>query len=240
MHERGWLGVSDSEDEQPLCASTAHKQGRAVVDELGDLSMDDTGWQDVALQEDGAVSNEEAALVQAAAQAAEPQGGHYRSCPWKMFGLLVDSRKEQEIILDCKHMMDPWSRELVAKCRREGLRLNDPTARSTIASVEREIRRETAQIEARHASIRRELVGLSVQTHTALFAHVSAGRETQEVRRMSEHVRPGQKPPSLHKDRNSRSVKGQPQRQETRGKRSSEVQPLAKLGQRYRELGEEE
>ena len=177
------------------------------------------------------MSNEEDALVQAAAQA-------YRSCPWKMFGLLVDSRKEQEIVLDCKHMMDPWSRELVAKCRREGLRLNDPTARSIIASVEREIRRETAQIEARHASIRRELVGLSVQTHTALFAHVSAGRETQEVWRMSEHVRPGQKPPSLHKDRNSRS--GQPQRQETRGKRSSEVQPLAKLGQRYRELGEEE
>ena len=76
MHERGWLGVSDSEDEQPFCASAAHKQGRAAVDELGDLSMDDTGWQDVALQEDGAVSNEEDGLVQAAAQAAEPQGGH--------------------------------------------------------------------------------------------------------------------------------------------------------------------
>ena len=48
MHERGWLGVSDSEDEQPLCASAAHKQGWAAVDELGDFSMDDTGWQDVA------------------------------------------------------------------------------------------------------------------------------------------------------------------------------------------------
>ena len=45
------------------------------MDELGDLSMDDTRWQDVALQEDGAVSNEEDGLVQAAAQAAEPQGG---------------------------------------------------------------------------------------------------------------------------------------------------------------------
>ena len=61
-----------------------------------------------------------------------------------MFGLLVDSSLEQEIMLDCKHMMDPWSRKLVAKCHREGLRLNDPTARSIIASVEREIRRETA------------------------------------------------------------------------------------------------
>ena len=60
---------------QPLCASAAHKQGWAAVDELGDLSMDDTGWQDVALQEDGAVSSEEDGLVQAAAQAAEPQGG---------------------------------------------------------------------------------------------------------------------------------------------------------------------
>ena len=40
-------------------------------------------------------------------------------------------------------------------------------------------------------------MGLSVQTHTALFAHLSAGRLTQEVRRMSKHVRPGQKPPSL-------------------------------------------
>ena len=34
--------------------------------------MDDTGWQDAALQEDGAVSNEKDGLVQAAAQAAEP------------------------------------------------------------------------------------------------------------------------------------------------------------------------
>ena len=65
-----------------------------------------------------------------------------------MFGLLVDSSLEQEIMLDCKHMMDPWSRELVAKCHREGLRLNDPTARPIITSVEREIRRETAQTEA--------------------------------------------------------------------------------------------
>ena len=73
---------------------------------------------------------------------------HHRSYPWKMFGLLVDSSLEQEIMLDCKHMMDLWSRELVAKCHREGLRLNDPTARSIIASVEREIHRETAQIEA--------------------------------------------------------------------------------------------
>ena len=132
------------------------------------------------------------------------------------------------------------------------------TSLSIIASVEREIRSKTTQIEARHASIRRGLVGLSVQTHTALSAHLSAGRLTQEVRRMSKHVRPGQKPPSLHEDRNRRPVKEQPQpqkrqrrssyggawrlfiRQETQGKRSSEVRPLAKLGQRYKELGEEE
>ena len=76
----------------------------------------------------------------------------------------MDSSLEQEIVLDCKHMMDPWSRELVAKCHCEGLRLNDPTAAfSIIASVEQEIRRETAQMKARHPS---RLVGLSVQTHT--------------------------------------------------------------------------
>ena len=75
-----------------------------------------------------------------------------------------------------------------------------PTAFSIIASVERELRRETTQIEARHASIRRELVGLSVQTHTAFFAHLSAGRLTQEVRRMSKHVMPRQKPPSLQRE----------------------------------------
>ena len=45
---------------------------------------------------------------------------HHRSYPWKMFGLLVDSSSEQEIMLDCKHMMDPWSRELVAKCHCKG------------------------------------------------------------------------------------------------------------------------
>ena len=63
-------------------------------------------------------------------------------------------------MLDRKHMMDPWSRELVAKCHCEGLRLNDPSALSVIASVKREIRRETVQIEARHASIRRGVGGL--------------------------------------------------------------------------------
>ena len=118
-----------------------------------------------------------------------------------MFGLLVDSSLEEEIMLDCKHMMGPWSRELVAKCHCEGLRLHDPTAFSVIAPVEREIRREIAEIEARHAAIRRGLVGLSARTHTVLFAHLSAGRLTQEVRRMSKHVRPGQKPLSLHKER---------------------------------------
>ena len=76
-----------------------------------------------------------------------------------MFGLLVDRSLEQEIMLDCKHMMALWSRELVAKCHCEELRLNDSTALSIIASV-------------RHASIRRWLVGLSVQTHTALLAHL--------------------------------------------------------------------
>ena len=30
MHGRGWLGVSDSEDEQPFCASAAHKQGTSL------------------------------------------------------------------------------------------------------------------------------------------------------------------------------------------------------------------
>ena len=82
MHERGWLGVSDSEDEQPLYASAAHKQGWVAVDELGDFSMDDTGWQDAALQEDGAVSNEEDGLVQAAAQAAERSRRAVGRPPW--------------------------------------------------------------------------------------------------------------------------------------------------------------
>ena len=74
---------------------------------------------------------------------------------------------------------------------------------------------------------------------------------------MSKHVRPGQKPASLQKERKSRLAQEQPQpqerrllsyggawrlfiRQETRGKRSSDVQPLAKLGRSCREPGEEE
>ena len=84
MHERGLLGMSHNEDEQSLCESAAHKQGWAAVDELADISMDDTGWQDVALQED--VSTEEDGLVQAAAQASKPQRGqledlHGMGCP---------------------------------------------------------------------------------------------------------------------------------------------------------------
>ena len=54
-----------------------------------------------------------------------------------------------------------------------------------IAIVSLTVRRETAQIESRHASIRRSLIGLSVQTHQAMFPHVSALRTTQEVRKLS-------------------------------------------------------
>ena len=101
MHERGWLGVSDSEDEQPFCASAAHKQGWAAVDELGDLSMDDTGWQDVALQEDGAVSNEEDGLVQAAAVARE------RS-EWSKSRLLILNRVRSAARIPSEACFQQW------------------------------------------------------------------------------------------------------------------------------------
>ena len=182
----------------------------------------------------------------------------HRAYPWKLFGLLVDASLEQEIMHDCKHMMDPWSRQLVAKCQDDGQRLTDPATLAIIAAVERGIRRETAQIEARHASIRRGLVGMSVQTHAVLFPHLSAGRLTQEVRRMSKQARPGHKPPPKQKEPTSRRAAEQPQpqqpqrrpssggawrafiRQETVGKVGSEVQTLSELGQRYRELSEED
>ena len=117
-----------------------------------------------------------------------------------MFGLLIRQQYGTENHARLQIHDGPGSREVVAKCHGEGLRLNDTTAFSIIASVERELRRETTQIEARHGSIKRELVGLSVQTHTAFFAHLSAGQLTQEVRRMSKHVRPRQKPPSLQRE----------------------------------------
>ena len=111
-------------------------------------------------------------------------------------------------MLDCKHIVDPWSLELVAK-NLGGLTANVPVIEPQPLTVALATRCDQEGVG-----------GLSVQTHTVSFAHLSAGRLTQEVRRMSKHVRPRQNPPSLHKDRNSRPAKEQPQPQE-RQRRSS-------------------
>ena len=55
-------------------ALLTHKGG-LLWTSLGTSAWDGTGWGGVPLQEDGAVSDEEDGLVQAAAQAAEPRGG---------------------------------------------------------------------------------------------------------------------------------------------------------------------
>ena len=111
--------------------------------------------------------------------------------PWKIFGLLVDDRMEADIRTAPRCLLDEWSYSLVSLYTAEGEDgLLGPSCRAELLLAESELKRETAPIESKHASIRRSLVGLSVQTHAALFPRVSAAKVTQELRKLSKMVRP--------------------------------------------------
>lgn len=111
--------------------------------------------------------------------------------PWKMFGLLYTADIEQAILADCPKMRDTWSEQIIATYGGGGAGgLRSAACLAELAHTERRIRRETAQIEAKHASIRRSLVGLSVQTHSLLFPLCSAFRTTQEARLSARRARP--------------------------------------------------
>ena len=58
-------------------------------------------------------------------------------------------------------------------------------------AIARVDRREMAQVEANHASIRRALRLNSVQTHGVLFQHISAQITTQQMRKLRSRLRPG-------------------------------------------------
>ena len=107
--------------------------------------------------------------------------------PWKLFRLLlgINPALEEEILNDCHMLFDPWSLSIVDAYRDRPLKLQDPSCIAELINACHLLRRETAQIEAGHASIRRALKINSVQTHGVLFTHMSAQRTTQHVRKVA-------------------------------------------------------
>lgn len=105
--------------------------------------------------------------------------------PWKLFGLLEGRGMEQEVLRDPACLRDEWSESIFSTYAGDGaVGLTSGDCLAELSFVERHMCRETAQIESKHASIRRSLVGLSVQTHCLLFPLVSAFRTTQEFRKL--------------------------------------------------------
>ena len=110
----------------------------------------------------------------------------HQGYPWKLFGLLrpdADPSLQDEILNDCPETLDTWSKWLVNLFKGKDLGLADPDLAAILRVTSLAARRETAQIECRHAAIRRALVATSVQTHRAQLIHVSAGRSCQDFRK---------------------------------------------------------
>ena len=120
----------------------------------------------------------------------------HKGYPWRLFKLIGDDAADtsRQIESDCEHMQGNWSRRMVCRYMECEDKLLDATLRAELLAVAQVLRRETAQIEAGHASIRRNLKVNSVQTHAVLFEHVSAQRTTQLFRKMRHITRPGKMP----------------------------------------------
>jgi len=110
----------------------------------------------------------------------------HKSYPWKLFGLLGDPSIEQQILQDCELLRDEWSAALIKHYTADGAGgLTSPACLAEIALIEAQVRRETAQIESKHAAIRRSLVGMPVQAHCWAFSGLVFPRSGGEAENLS-------------------------------------------------------
>lgn len=113
----------------------------------------------------------------------------HKGYPFCMFGLLLDTEAAGRIMHDCEHRRDAWSQAFIDhhSGRPEGLK--SPDVQAELLHSLHIARRETCQIEAMHASVRRALMSNSVQTHALMFQHVSAHFITQKARKIGRKPR---------------------------------------------------
>ena len=124
--------------------------------------------------------------------------------PFCVFGLVREGSAEAEaqaLLAKCPEMHDAWSAAFVGYYKDRPGGLCSPEAKAELLHTLSIAKREIAQIEAGHASVRRGLVMHSVQTHTLLFKHVSAQMVTQRMRKVSHMLRPGWKRPVASRSR---------------------------------------
>ena len=91
--------------------------------------------------------------------------------PFKVFFLLIDGTLRDEVVSDCKCLKDQWALNMQA---RYGARLDGPDAMAEIEQAALLLDLDIAQIEARHASLRRFLKVRSQQVRAATVADLSA------------------------------------------------------------------
>ncbi|CAK0794624.1 unnamed protein product, partial [Prorocentrum cordatum] len=110
--------------------------------------------------------------------------------PFKMFRLL-DGDSAADIESDCEDMKDGWSKELIEKYAKTEQGLLHPDLIAELTHVAANVQRETCSIESSHASIRRSLAALSVQTHPMHIRRLSALRTCQRFRTRVHRLRSG-------------------------------------------------
>ena len=104
-----------------------------------------------------------------------------------------------QILRDCPKRYDPWSKKLMHTYKLTPQGLTNPDLRAELRTTSMHVRRETARLECRHASIRRALVASSAQTHRMLLTHVSGERTCQDFRKWARSRKPTQGSPSKPK-----------------------------------------
>lgn len=176
--------------------------------------------------------------------------------PFCLFEVVVDpSAAENMDTKVCEHRMDKWSKEFLEHHRAQPGGLGSETARAELLHTLLVARRETCQIEAQHASVRRALLSNSVQTHALMLKHVSAHMTTQKARKVTRLLRRrlGVAPPKSKRSGWSARAKGG-QKPQPRGRHGGAWRAyireqtafvrgspdFAKLAEQYRALPEED
>ena len=145
----------------------------------------------------------------------------HKGYPFKMFSVIQDDAACDAIYADCPDRYDPWSAEIVKKFKDVPDRLKSAHAKAVLTSTLIVAKRDTASIEAGHASVRRALTANSVQTYTVQLKRASAQWTTQKMRRVWQVLRPGFVRPDKSAKRAAAKAAGTDARTDVRGHRAS-------------------
>jgi hypothetical protein len=125
--------------------------------------------------------------------ALEEECDRNRRFPMRMFSILHDRANLDEIARMPVCCLDQWSQKLLVSW--QGWSVDDIAA--DLETLSRVVKLDTVQIEALHASLRRVLVALSVQTHTRSVECMAEHIVNQRARNLRTTLRPSAENPAI-------------------------------------------